>query len=364
MIRAVSLTLGVILNLALLGGAGPHGSPKHPRTQVWSGSLLLSAFSDGKSEVKLESPGQKPTLKSLPEGTRQFDVYDGVYYVYRVNDLKDKKYYALYRSTDLDRWDLEAFYEGPTASISSIFKVSKDRYFISSLRGFSKGKQASLFALATKDASGRLSVDVILPFRGGEGEVFKEADPEKKAAPMASSLIKNGYTPFLAPAAGPFIRAGKNLVLMFAQKGLIWVWNDDQAALQGPIEVPPDLPFKERERLGPRMEWAILACRPNMGGNLILATRSREAFYAGFDEQGPPGSTLREFQNQDIMKRVDELFVARLYRHPELRWWSLDPSTGKVIPETSPANVSDRFPDIQSYVRFGFYMKPSGDLGF
>jgi hypothetical protein len=349
--------------LGLISGPGPAGKPHHPAVQVWSGGVLHSATFGAKPEVRVEAPGHPPKIYALPEGARSYDLLQGTHYALRVNTEGERRFYTLYRSGDLRKWEVDAFLEGGQAAVTGIYPTGPDRYLLASLRGFQEGRSTSLFALFRKDASGRLTQDRLVAFGGLGGPCLGQANSDSPL-PMPSAALSPDCARLLALGAASPIRVGEDLVWLLASRGLAWIWRAEARAFKGPFEVPPNLMLRPEERLGPRLDWVVLGARPTPSGSVVIAARSRGAALASVEELGPGGTTLAEMKDPALRHRAEELFLTRLRQYPEILWWGLDPLTGSVQPLASPLNVAEAFRDPLEYGSFGFYLKPNGDLAF
>lgn len=307
----------------------------------------------GEKDLSFEGPEPSNRRKVLLPGGTRFGTYgQGASWALVASEDGQK----IFRSEDGKIWKAWGVLPKNLPPISQFVPLEKDRIFLfGKMSAFTIGKNASPLAVARRADSGDITLENL------EGLEMKE--------PLASLGLSSAIVP--SNAGGPiFNRKYKFLYQMSysPEKHLVqypdgfavvvphtgWIFLfDNRGRLKKRVYI-----VKEIDEQALASYWAyekvILGCRPRKDGSLLIATRSQDAVLTArkaFPILDPASGRPLD---PEVALRND---IQAMQVFPEIEWWSLDPSSGKLTQEDSPEGAPRRFPSPERLPELSFTLR-------
>lgn len=348
-------------------GALPAGAQIQNRQQdwmTWDGGHVVVLEGSPSMGLRLElPPGQQGAYAALlkaPQGCYSMDFKDHAAWASVKGSSGQPKTTHLYRSLDFKTWEVNATYLGEQGRANAIYHLDGKRYFLVSGPSFFRlNNQFSPYAIAEINEKGFLVLKdlvdlglkdaLVVPVIPQQGEAQTRGDWNPKYSALLGMFFLN-----------PMIRYPGGMALVARRPGYLWLFDDQTGAVKRFVKLYSGV---TEERLAPphQLDWAILGCQPRPDGHLLMASREEAAVLAGM-EAYPTKKNLKHLEDEAQQKANFEQDMANLRRWPQIRWWDLDPATGKITEEPPPQNLPDRILDVRTLQNFRFRFKADGHL--
>lgn len=310
-----------------------------------SGSFIIT---DLKAKQKLEAKFN---------GFREWSVVcvDGTYYGLKEDPKRDTEIapaMVLKSSKDGKVWDEvgvyhEAYYPGISLPLDN------GKFFVFHQGFFHEEDLFSRFAIYRLLESGDFVRDSIIDFGLEDGVIDKSTQRFKQkyqifnsgALEMTMSMVSvtDNYYVFCQPSIGYF-----------------WVINRSNGKLQRLAKLYPEV--DEVMKNGGAFETAVVCWQATEDGRVLLVSRSKDGVFKSKEEYWAnfklPHPTSKEFSDPEFMERMQKSFALAveggLAKYPILKWWELDPKTGKFTPHEGPDGKLNMAHDVKELLGYRF----------
>lgn len=359
--------------VAMLLGLGSmmHGAPP-PEWGHWQGPALYYAHTvTGDITRETAEPPVKVTIPAPKDGFFP-DVFGGRVFIVRQKrttaTAPDKPgSWAMdvlaYRD---QKWEVEAEWRSEVPDLVRVFPLRDGNYL----------GVAGRPILAWTDGEGYTPFGLLEPSEGGKRLKAKTgipagfSKPVWKKAPLKD--FGHGETN-IRGMAGYFdrivahFRTDGRLVLMSHELGYLWVFDEGDGRLLRTIKIfsAVDEAYLARPQ---GVTQVVVGAQPRQDGWILVATRTEDAVIRA--NLAYPDPALPEAARQDTVgwdfsgwwKGGKDHRVLRITQFPHIRWWKVDPETGRVEPEEPPHGFPDQFKSAGHYAQFRWRFKPDGNL--
>jgi len=340
--------------------------PAQQHYQFWDGTRLISLEKPDAARFSIDQKGRLPRKEiNLPPGFTYLDFFNGFFRAQELERLPNgEKNWKLHSSADGMHWNLEGLLPLGKLGALKVLAVGGGKYLLCTVGGMNalvEGKESSCFALAALDDSNVLRLRSILDM-GLQEPYATPVPPKNPEAEAPKPKVNRKYLLPLLGLGSKIVRSSDALAIVSERLGYIWILDTKK---ESPslrlVKVFPAL-TEAKFRTPDKMETAILGFQPRPDGHFLLATRSEAAVLAGVDEASPPITSIADFKDKARMESRLKLENAQLEKHPEILWWDLDPTTGKLTRESAPAGMPDKIFDAAVLRKFCFRFKPDGTV--
>ena len=357
--------------LTLLVVAGPpclsQIFPAQQHYQYWNGARLYTIEKADAARYTIAHKGKLPVKDvDLPPRFTYFDFFNGFFRAQELERLPNgERNWKLHSSTDGLHWNAEGHFPAGRLGAPKILTVGSGKFLLCTVGGidaFVEGKASSCFAVAVMDDSNVLRLRSILDMGLEEPYATVPKPAGNAAAESQKPKVNPKYVLPLLGLGSKIVRSSDALAIVSERTGYIWILDTQK---ESPslrlVKVFPAL-TEAKFRTPDKMETAILGIQPRPEGHFLLATRSEAAVMAGVDETSPPIKSIADFKDKARAESRLKLENAQLEKFPEILWWDLDPTTGKLTRESAPAGMPDKIFDAAVLRKFCFRFKPDGTV--